>query len=60
MEPGRLAFILTAIIYAIFYDCRILYIFLAVFAGITLIHLLTPNLYNNTRRKLMIATWDGK
>jgi len=58
MEPGRLAFILTAIIYAILYDCRIIYIFLTIFAGITAFHLLTPGLFNGTRRKLMIATWD--
>jgi len=58
MEPGRLAFLLTAIIYAIFYDTRILYIFFSIIGGFTLFHLLTPRFFNTTRRKLMIATWD--
>jgi uncharacterized membrane protein len=59
MEPGRLVLLLTFIIYVLFYDTRILYIFLSLWGAVLVFHLVTPNLYNSTRRKLMIATWDG-
>jgi len=59
MEPSKLALLLTALIYAFFVDTRILYILGLVWAGIALFHLLSPNKFNSTRRKLMIASWDG-
>lgn len=59
MEPGRLVLVLTFIIYGVFYDSRILYIFFSLWGALVVFHVVSPSLYNNTRRKLMIATWDG-
>jgi pyruvate/2-oxoglutarate dehydrogenase complex dihydrolipoamide acyltransferase (E2) component len=58
MEPSKLALLLTALIYALFVDTRILYILGLVWVGIALFHFLSPNKFNSTRRKLMIASWD--
>jgi len=58
MEPSKLVFILTCLIYAFFIDTRILYIAGLIWAAITLFHFISPSKYNSTRRKLMIASWD--
>jgi hypothetical protein len=58
MLAERFVWIMTFLIYATFYDVRLLYIFLSLWTAIGIFHLVTPWKYNNLRRKIAIGQFD--